>query len=49
MNQEVDIKFLIEAYKERIAELEHEVMIYKALMKQQQFMGNQPVQDTTTE
>lgn len=36
MGQELDANFLLEVYRERIAELEHEIMIYKALAKQKE-------------
>lgn len=34
MNREIDVNLLIQAYQERISELEKELVLYKAVIKQ---------------
>lgn len=45
MNREIDVNLLIQAYQERISELEKELVLYKAVIKQNDLQNSMAYQE----
>lgn len=45
MNREIDVNLLIQAYQERISELEKELVLYKAVIKQNDLQNSMSYQE----